>query len=354
MKIKNLSKLLPLALLFSITACNSSLITKKAAFMDEDVEIILPSEKGGYVETAQRILKEIEKYADPNYVAKTLEKYRLNVKDSDGRKYYYFTGDYTLYEMIHSLAYYSRGYLPYDNGYIGMWKKVIEEGRTDFDDDSGEYYEAYRLYDQLLNADFQFSSWGEMTYIGNFTFDFRPVIEAYAIDKVRAYFGSDYWNGRVTDYILKMSPYNMAVVSTGNKKSITLDGPYGKKVTINGLEHALISMASGVGNTRMIQDKYGYTRIASTKYITMDGPWVKNDAVIMVTCHLGDNRGITPAIYGAAYAYEAMKEEEGYNRYREGEEGIYAIVFRNNEIVYCSSKLDVKYEGVYYGTHQYE
>ena len=354
MKIKNISKLIPLSLLFSITACNGSLTVTKTEFMGEEVEVTIPSNKLGYMETVDRILKGVEKYADPNYVARTLEKYRVRYDPNNYRKYYEFTDDYALYNMIHDLAYYQRGYLPYDNGYIAMWKKVIEEGRTGFDSNTDEYQEARRLYERLQDANFLFDGWGDMSFSFDLTFDFRPVIEAYALDRVKSYLGSDSWNGRATDYVIKTSPYNVYVGASSNKKSITLDGPYGKRVTINGLQNAFISMASGVGNTRIIQDEYGYTRMASTKYITEDGPWIKNDAVIMVTVDRGGSCGMSPAVFGAAYAFEAMKEEEGYNRYREGEEGIYAIVFRNNEIVYCSSKLDVKYEGVSYGMHRYE
>ena len=74
MKRKYLSKIVPLITLFALTACSGSTSVERT-FAGEKVEITIPSEKSGYLKYADRILKKIERYADPSYVNNTLKKY---------------------------------------------------------------------------------------------------------------------------------------------------------------------------------------------------------------------------------------------------------------------------------------
>ena len=360
MKRKYLSKIVPLITLFALTACSGSTSVERT-FAGEKVEITIPSEKSGYLKYADRILKKIERYADPSYVNNTLKKYLASGSTNSKTLTYNFTDDFDLYEMLYNLTYYDRGYLPYDNGYKALWKKVINEGRRYFNNE--EYQLADELSLELYNADFTFSGYyhdlkndnrlyAKMTCNGEFTYDLRPVLESYALGKIHYYFGEDFWNGRVPEHEMRIGDNNILVNYEKKAQSITIKGPYGKPVIINNINRALIHVASAVDSKVIIDPDDQYNRaVASTKFISTSGPWIYNDCVIVVKTDLYYKYDV----FAPAYAFRRMKENySSYNdsHYSETEEHIYYIIFKNGEISYCSSALDVKYEGASYGLNQ--
>ena len=357
MKLKNLSKIMPLCVLACLTSCNAAMTTAELEFIDEKVEVTLSEEKFGYVKKVKRILNELEPYADPSYVARLFDKYRDNSSESS-RKMFAFTDDFPVFEMLentivdseHNYSY--SGFISYDNGYKAKLKKVINEGRSPYGYDD-EYYEIEELRQDLTNANFRYAEarnnpdqWytqvSYTSYSGDLTFDFRPVIEGYALEKISRYL-TDY--GRCKAFSVKTSPNNMYVLSgpDGATKDYTFDGPYGKPITIKNINEAYISMASAVNNKTIID---GVTY--SPKFIDLEGARIENDAAIVIAVNPVGNYGIHGGIETPQYAFKRMKRSDTNFSYDEGY-GVCTILFRNEEIVYCSKQLDVKYGGVSYG-----
>lgn len=351
MKIKNNYKLMPLCALFALTAC-SGLSTSEFEFMGEKAEITLPSDQYGYIKRVKRIAKELEAYADPSYVSKVLKDNLTNDFENSQLNKIRLYREYDLYQMIYKLVYYERGYLPYDNGIRDLWKKVINDGRSDFNDEERETFSTLYQYLQDPKFDFyQTETYGYIEYKKgyNLSFDLRPVLGSYALEKVRDFLGNNSFGKRTSEYFFKSTPNDMYVgPRSGETTNININGPYGKPITINGLSDAYINVTSCVDSKVKVDDRY-----ASLKFIDLNGPWVENDAVISVTMYPGGNYGMSPAVFAPAYAFRKIKTNLEYwePKYEE-EEHIFSIVFKNGEITYCSSYLDVKYEGASYGKYR--
>ena len=358
MKLKNLSKLMPLCLLACLTSCDTVMTTSEIKFIDENVKITLSEDKLGYVKKVKRILNELEQYADPSNVTRLLnEKYDESYPRSS-RKRFSITDDYMLFELIYKthLDYENSnnyGFFSYDNGYKAMIKRIINEGRSPYSGDADEQNELNSLLNELRNADFstpdvrynsnQWYGQVEYTSSNDFTFDFRPVIEGYALEIINSYLGNYY--KRCKEYTIKMSPNSMYVLNK-NAKDFTFEGPYGKPLTIKNISKAYISVASAVDSKVVIDDQ-----TYSTKFIDLHGAGIENDAAIVVTVEPEGNYGMTTGIEVPKRAFLRMKDSYHNYSYDEGY-GVYTILFKNEEIVYCSKNLDVKYGGASYGKYQ--
>lgn len=343
MKYKNISKLLPLCLLFSITACNG-LTAIEASFLNEKVEIVISHDKAGLAKTVKRVLKELEPYADPRKVGEILNKYR-NCFDDATRNEFCFTGDLDLYRMLDILLEDENDfdYSPHDNGLTSLWREAI------FQNTLLDYDVHYQKSEELLPSSANFVFGGSqkeprLFYTGDFTFDLRPVIESYALQKIRDYLGTDLWNGRANNYIVKTSPNNMYVCSENEPRSVSLNGPYGKRVIINGLRDAYVTMVSSMDSQVTIGDT-----TVSTKYIDYTGPYVENDCVIYVTSKTY-HYSMHDAVKSAAKAISVLKHGCYSFDYEESQYGMYAIIFKDGVISHCSSYLDVQYDGVSFGS----
>ena len=351
MKIKNILKTMPLCVLACLTSCNNAMTTTEIKFIDEKVKVTLSQEKIGYVKKVKRILNELEQYADPSNVTRLLNKYRDNSEEAN-RKIFTISDDYMLFELIYSTCFAESssydGFFSYDNGYKAMIKKIINEGLSPYDIDDDERNKLNQLAEELRNCYFitpdarnGSDKWyGEVQYSSNddFTFDFRPVIEGYALDVIDSYLTQP---GKCEEYSIEMSPNNMHIRNS-SAKDYTFESPYGKPITIKGIYEAYISVASAVDNKVVFGDE-----AFSTKYIDLSGAKIEHDAAIVVT----EPRGayaMRGGVKSAKYAFDRMKASN-YNFSYDEQYGVYTILFKNEEIVYCSKGLDVKYGGASYG-----
>lgn len=339
MKLKNVSKLMPLCLLFSLTACGG-LSTVETRFLGSRVEITITNEKTGYLREINRIFKELEQYGDPENIKEIMKKCH-----SSNNKYC-LSDNLDLFRMLMALLENARDsdrkYTPHDNGYRDLWKNAMLQGRplnTNEEMIGNELLSELSLYNSCFN--FAYPEY-EMSYRGDFTFDLRPIIESYALGKIR-----DYCIEYIDEYCVRTSSDNMYVFSKYNPKSVAIMGPYGKEIIINGLNEAFISKASC---TKTITLSNG--SVVSPDYIDYNGPYVYNDCVITVNLY-SDRYGVVSPVTGAAYAYGDVKTDfasyEGLDD-RGKRLHVYTIVFKNGTLAYCSDYLDAIYDGVRVGS----